>query len=98
MGRHIFTHKIEIDFYFLCGVLTTFAVAFMDNDFLHKFIEHGGGQRIEVFILVDQSNKPFCGLLLVFVTGNNLLQFFNLAGTLPPACVQKRGLAAKNTS
>ena len=52
----------------------------MNNDFFNKFIEHGGGQGIEFFILVDQGNKLFCGLLLVLVSGDGLSQFFHFSG------------------
>ena len=54
----------------------------MNNDFLHKFIEHGGGQGIETLVFVDQDNKLFCGLLLALIAGNGLFQFFDFTGKL----------------
>ena len=58
--RHIFTHKIEINLHLLCGVLTAFVLSLVDKDFLHKFIEHSGGQGIEIFVFVKQGDKLFC--------------------------------------
>lgn len=36
-------------------------VGHMDNDFFHKFIEHGGGQGIEIYVLSCEQRKGIWG-------------------------------------
>ena len=61
------TNKIEVNLNFLRSLNAAFAVSLMDKDFVDKLIQHGNGQIVEVFILLNQSNEPLHRLLVLVV-------------------------------
>ena len=51
VGRYVPIDKIEVNLNFLRSFNAVFPVMFMDKDFLHKLIQHGGSQVIKILIL-----------------------------------------------
>ncbi|ETO98524.1 hypothetical protein HMPREF1495_1318 [Lachnoanaerobaculum sp. MSX33] len=64
--RNKLPYKVEIDFNLLSSLNAAFSATLMNEDLFHELIQHGGGQFIEAFILINQSYKAISRFLSLF--------------------------------
>ena len=81
-GRNEFSHKIEVDFNFLCGITTALAVTLMHKDFVDKLIQHGNGQIVKALVFLNECDKLFSGFPVLLKVSQSLFQRSDFLGQL----------------